>query len=256
MKKLFGFGVVVLAAALVAGSASAALTGDESKCELTASKTVAKFAGKKVKCLNKCWSHLRKGDPAICEPAGSRDVDTQGCIDEAEAKSNAGQLKKCTADCPECYSGGDCTADASSKTATAESLIDTQDSGSAAVHCNGGTVSKDQGKCQDNAAKTLTKAVAALSKCTQKCRKNEEKGKVPPGSCTPPASDPKTSDCVTNAVNKCKIGVNKKCVGAATPACWAPPFNDGDGWCNLVKGIVDGQYNSYFCSSPSGAFLE
>ena len=86
MKKLFGFGVVVLAAALVAGSASAALTGDESKCELTASKTVAKFAGKKVKCLNKCWSHLRKGDPAICEPAGSRDVDTQACIDEAEGE--------------------------------------------------------------------------------------------------------------------------------------------------------------------------
>ena len=35
-------------------------------------------------------------------------------------------------------------------------------------------------------------------------------------------------------------------------------IDTGMEWCNLVKGIVNGQYNSYFCAtgSASGAYLE
>jgi hypothetical protein len=260
MKKLFGFGVVALAAALIAGNAgnaSAQTVGDELKCQANASKVIAKFVGSKVKCLNKCWSQLRKGDPVDCldtpDDGDPRDAATQACIDAAETKSNSGQAKKCTADCPECYDGGNCPADAAGKTTTTESLIDTQDP---TVHCNGGTVTADQGKCQDNTGKTLAKWVASLSKCTAKCRANEEKGKAAPGSCTPPASDPKTIDCINKAEPKCVSSIDKKCGDAgATPPCWSFPTN-GTQWCNLVQGIVDGQYNEYFCGSPSGAFLE
>lgn len=257
MKRLFGFGVVALAAALIAGNASAQTTGDELKCQLNASKVVAKFAGSKVKCLNKCWAGIRKGDPNDCQDTAQdsdpRDATTQACIDAAEAKSNSGQAKKCTADCPECYDGGNCTADASGKTTTAEGLIDGQDP---AVHCNNGETG-DAGKCQDNTGKVLTKWVAALSKCTQKCKANEDKGKAAPGSCDPPASDPATIACINAGEAKCVSGVNKKCGDAgATPACWGAGLNEGSEWCNLVQGIVDGQYTEFFCGSPSGAFLE
>jgi hypothetical protein len=256
MKKLFGFGVVALAAALVAGNASAQTTGDELKCQINASKVVGKFSGSKVKCLNKCWSSLRKGDPVDCldTPADGdlRDLDTSTCVTDAEAKSTTDQGKKCTADCPECYNGGNCPADAAGKTAVAESLIDTQDP---SVHCNGGGVTADQGKCQDNTGKVLTKWVAALSKCTQKCRANEEKGKTD-GQCNPPVADTKTLDCIAKGEAKCVSGVDKKCGDISqAPPCWTVPGN-GTQWCNLVQGIVDGQYPEYFCGSPSGAFLE
>jgi hypothetical protein len=251
MKRLFVFGVMGLAVALVAVTANAQ-TADQLKCQITASKTVGKFSGSKVKCLNKCWSKFRKGDPsAICTPPGGRDATTQACIDAAEAKSLAGQAKKCGgAACPNCYSGGDCTTDAQSKTDTAENLIDGQEPG---VHCQPATA--DEGKCQDNTGKVLTKWVGSLSKCTQKCKASEAKGKTD-GSCDPPATDTKTVACINAGKAKCVAGVDKKCATAGvTPACWTFPSN-GTQWCNLVQTIVDGQYGSYFCGSPSGAFLE
>jgi hypothetical protein len=259
MNRVFGFAAMALCATVVAGPAGAQPSPDELKCQLNASKTVAKFAGAKVKCINKCWAGVRKGTMGLdCDPAGGRDTATQTCIDAAEDKSNVGQGKKCTADCPECYNNADCPADAAGKTATAETLVDTQDSGGpASVHCNGGTVTDVQGKCQDNAAKTLAKLVAALGKCSQKCKGNEAKGKADPGSCTPPATDPATDTCIQAAKAKCAVSLDKKCGAiSATPPCWAPAADSGAEWCGVVEGVVNSQYNEFFCGSPSGAFLD
>lgn len=254
MKKLSVFGGAVLAAALLVGNASAQTVGDENKCQQNASKAVSKFVGSKVKCLNKCWSSFRKGDPVDCldtaQDGDPRDATTQACINAAETKSNEGQAKKCTADCPECYNGGNCPADASGKTDTTEGLVDTQDNG---IHCNPGGVTPDEAKCEDNTSKVLAKLVASLAKCTQKCRANEEKGKAAPGSCTPPPSDSSTQGCISAAKAKCAAGVDKKC-GANTPACYSGA--NGTLLCNTVASLVDGQYNEFFCGSPSGAFLE
>lgn len=264
MKRSFGFGVMMLLAAFAAGQVGAQPTDDQLKCQNNASKVVSKFVGAKVKCLNKCWSGLRKGEATNdCVPASAdgdgRDTTTGACILGAETKSNTGQVKKCADEaCPQCYDGGNCASDASGKTNTAESLVDQQDNGGAGtVHCNGGTQDTDKGKCQDNTAKVLSKFVAALAKCTQKCKSNEAKGTAATGSCDPPATDGATAACINAAKGKCVAGVDKKCgaVGA-TPDCWAPGVNDGAGWCNLVQVIVDGQYAEFYCGSPSGAFLD
>src|SRR5262245_1996830 len=253
MKRLFGFAVIGLFATGAVGPVSAQ-TADELKCQINASKVVAKFAGAKGKCTQKCWSTERKGGTVDCDPAGGRDGTTQACIDAAESNALAGQAKKCTVDCPECYSGGNCPMNAQNKVNTAEGLFDTQDT---AIHCNNTGVSADEAKCQASTGKTLSKYVGALAKCSQKCKANEAKGKTT-GSCNPPTpGDTATQACISAADTKCKAGVNKKCGDAGvTPACWDPGVNDGNEWCNLVKGIVNGQYNSYFCGSASGAFLE
>ena len=252
MKRWFEFAVIGLFATVAVGPVSAQ-TADELKCEINASKVVAKFAGAKGKCTAKCWSTERKGGSVDCDPAGGRDATTQACINAAESNALAGQAKKCTVDCPECYSGGNCPMNAQSKVNTAESLFDTQDP---TIHCNNTTVSDDEAKCEASAAKTLSKYVGALSKCSQKCNANAAKGKTT-GSCNPPPGDTATQACITAADMKCAAGVDKKCVAVgANPACW--PFPNGTQWCNTVKGIVNGQYSSYFCEtgSASGAFLE
>jgi hypothetical protein len=250
--------------ALAAGPANAQ-SDDQLKCQINASKVVAKFAKGKVKCLNKCWSTLRKGDPADCQVAAddgdARDATTQACIDAAETKSLEGQAKKCAgAACPNCYNSGNCPADAQGKTDSAENNVDTQDSngnGTGGVHCNGAGVSDDEAKCQSSTAKTLSKFVGKLAKCTQKCKSNEAKGAALPGSCDPPADDPATVTCINDNTAKCVTGVDKKCgdVGI-TPACWDTAVNTGTEWCNLVKSIVNGQYTEFFCGSPNGAFLD
>jgi hypothetical protein len=255
MKRLFAFGAIGAFAMLVASQAGAQ-SADELKCETSASKVVAKFIKSKGKCTQKCWSAERKGETVDCDPAGGRDATTQACIDAAEQKSLDGQAKKCTADCPECYSGGNCPSNAQTKTNTAEGLFDGQDPG---LHCNNTGVSDDEAKCQASASKSLTKYVGALSKCSQKCKTNEAKGTTD-GTCDPtpgPVGDTATQACISAADTKCVDGVNKKCADAgAVPICW--PFSTGTQWCNLVKGIVNGQYDSFFCEtgSASGAFLE
>ena len=256
MKKWFGFAVIGLFATVAVGPVSAQ-TSDELKCEINASKVVAKFASAKGKCTAKCFSAERKGETVDCLPASAdgdgRDATTQTCIDAAEQKALDGQAKKCTVDCPECYNGGNCPANATSKVNTAESLFDNQDPG---VHCNNTTVSADEAKCEASAGKALTKYVGALSKCSQKCNANAAKGKTD-GSCSPPPGDTATQACISAADAKCAAAVDKKCVSVgANPGCW--PFANGSQWCNTIKGVVNGQYNSYFCEtgSASGAFLE
>jgi hypothetical protein len=255
MKRWLGFAVIGIFAMVAVGPVSAQ-TPDELKCEINASKVVAKFASAKGKCTQKCWSAERKGETVDCDPAGGRDSTTQTCIDAAEQKALDGQAKKCTVDCPECYSGGDCPANAQSKVDTAENLFDTQDT---QVHCNNVAGTADEAKCQAAAGKTLTKYVGALSKCSQKCNANAAKGKTD-GTCTPNPTDTATQTCIAAADAKCKAGVDKKCGDAGvTPQCWTDTGIDtGMEWCNVVKGIVNGQYNSYFCEtgSASGAFLE
>ena len=75
-------------------------------------------------------------------------------IDAAEQKALDGQAKKCTVDCPACYSSGNCPANAQTKVNTAESLFDTQDT---QVHCDNATGTDDEAKCQAAAGKALTK---------------------------------------------------------------------------------------------------
>jgi hypothetical protein len=255
----------------LAGIASAqALTDAEFKCEQSTNKAGAKFVKNKSKCVSKCLSNAWKGAGSFSDcnpPYGGSTLNP--CITEptfrkgAEEKFEDGIRKACDpsfkvgTDCPECYSGGNCTQEASDRVQNIEGQIDSFVPG---VACEQSGADAGEQACQLNTAKVLTKQVASVTKCYAKCETNARKGLITQASCDPPASDPATATCVNTADGKCVAGVNKKCGDvAAIPDCTAPNSDDypnGSAWCNLVDVAITGNIPGTFCDSPSSAFLD
>lgn len=248
---------LVLAAGLA--TASAQVTDDEAKCQQGASLAVGKFVTEKAKCLIKCEQGERKGlnQASDCEPpyAGT----TLACVQLAESKSESLEVSKCAKDCPECYTGGDCTADASARVANTETQVDVlrllvfcDDSGSP------DGLTKGEAKCADTVAKTLSNFAKKKLLCLSKCRKDEHKGKVPVGSCTPPPSDMKASACIAKEIGKAGTLIDKQCEASVNPKAEKPECygtQTGSGWAGLVETAIDNGDAGLYCGSPSGAFL-
>jgi hypothetical protein len=228
-------------------------TEDEVKCQLEAAKRMAGFARAKVKCLVKCQKELRKGDTSrdcvddvpIVGDGDPRDSVTQDCIDAATTKAVEKYDAKCTAgDCPECYQGGDCNADGDQKAADVEAAVDLNDGlfGHCDDSASGDGLNADEGKCQDQAASIYAKLAADLSKCTQKCYKDEHKGT--PRDCDPDGgADTDADACADAAQAKCESTVASKCPDPAE--CQGNVVAT----CGLIRGVVDGFYDDFFCGS-------
>jgi hypothetical protein len=201
--------------------------------------------------------------------------DTVLFLKGAENKFTAAIRKACDptfkagTDCPECYSGGDCSqsGEANDRVQNIEGQVDSFGPG---VYCEQTGIDKLESACQQNTAKTLVKLVGSLNKCHDKCRSNLRKGVIAPGSCDPAANptDPATAACLNTANGKALAGVNKKCraVGesapgandgtTAVPDCNTPnDYPDGAFWVNLVDLSINGNVPGTYCGSPSGAFL-
>jgi len=149
------------------------------------------------------------------------------------------------------YLSGDCVSEAFSRVSDTENQLDIfalllycDDSGSP------DGLTKVEAKCQDTVAKTLAKFGGAKGKCYDKCVSNDFNGKIPDGSCVPPASDPPTQACITKAEGKSIAAINKACADA--PECYG--LNTGTTWTGLAEGAVDNSVVDTYCS-PSGAFL-
>jgi hypothetical protein len=246
-----GVAALLTGLVLTPSLADAQLTSDECGCQTATGKAQATFVQSKQKCVTKCEVGARKGKNPVtdCDPpyAGT----TAACVDKAEAKAiSTGSKGKCAKDCPECYSGGNCPADATTRTADNEAQVDAF---VPLIYCEPAPTDPDEQKCQDAQAKEAAKFVKSKSVCYAKCRALECKGKVPAGSCTPPATDPKTVACIQKAEGKCTSGIDKKCTGT-TPACAA--FQTSAALCAAIEGAVDAGQADTYCASPSGAFLE
>lgn len=263
-------GVVGLA---LAGTASAQpLTDSEFKCQTKVSKAGSKFVGSKTKCALKCQSNASKGLNPFSDCYAPYAGTTLFCIGDvvkgAETKYAAAIVKDCTKlpeDCPECYTGGDCslTGEAGDRVQNVEGQVDSFGPG---VFCLGQGLNptpptKEELACESNTAKVLSKQVSSLNKCYDKCESNARKGLIPQASCDPPATDTATATCVNNATAKAILGVNKKCsdIGAvAVPDCnndATDDYPDGVAWVNLVNLAITGNIPGTYCASPSGAFL-
>jgi hypothetical protein len=257
-------GGLLAAGALVAVSAmpaAAQLTKDEFSCQSKTSGALAKFAGAKQKCITKCEQGARKGT----NPFGDCDGPAYGgatatCILDAakgaEAKARAAIVKGCVKDCPECYSGGNCTSQASTQVGTAEAQLDAF---AGNIYCET-VVDKAKNKCSDTLAKSLAKFLGAKSKCYAKCRTGVQKGTIQAGECAPPAGDAKTEDCINKAEAKAEAPIEKSCFEspAVAPACYdGSPLRPttASGWVALVEAAVDATVPITFCGSPSGAFF-
>ena len=258
-------GGLLAVGALVAVSAMPAraqLTKEEFSCESKTSGALAKFAGAKQKCITKCEQGARKGMNPVSDCAGpGYGGGTATCILDAakgaEAKARVAIVKGCMKDCPECYSGGNCTTQASTQVGTAETQLDAF---AGNIYCET-VVDKAKNKCSDTLAKSLAKFLGAKSKCYAKCFTGVQKGTIQASECAPPAGDSKTEDCINKAEAKAEAAIEKTCFEspAVAPACYdGSPSRPttGSGWVALVEAVVDTTVPTTFCSSPSGAFLD
>jgi hypothetical protein len=269
-------GVVSLAFGGIA-SASGTLTDAEFKCQAGVSKAGSKFVGSKSKCAIKCQAGAVKVPQVnpfsdCYAPYGGA---TAQCIDDtvldlkgAEDKFRNAIIKACSVDCPECYSGGDCSAsgEAGDRVQNIEGQVDSFGPGVFCLGNPGGLnptpPTKEELACESNTAKVLSKLVGSINKCYDKCFSNARKGLISASTCAPPATDPATSACISAANGKSVAGVDKKCsvVGAvAVPDCNNDSVDDyptGAAWTNLVDIAIEGNVPGTYCASPSGAFVE
>jgi len=258
-----GWSALALGAALALGLATTAraqITDDESKCQIGTSLAQGKFVTEKAKCLIKCEQGARKGANPRTDcftPFGGA---TLTCVQLATSKSEGLEQSKCKKDCPECYSGGDCTADSMTRVASTEGDVDTLN---LVVYCDDSGspdgLNAAEAKCQDTAAKTLSNFAAQKLKCLSKCRSDEHKSKVPPGSCTPPPSDMKASDCIAKNTSKAAALIDQKCDAAVAPKADKPECYGTATGASLVGAVemaVDNGDAGLYCSSPSGAFID
>jgi hypothetical protein len=232
------------------------LTKDEFKCLAGSSKEAAKFVAAKSKCVLKCEASARKGVGVPfteCDPpyAGA----TLACIADpvkgAETKARAGIVKACAKGCPECYSGGDCTAHAGTVVAGLEPQVEALVQ---AALCEE-SAEKRVVKCMDGTAKAIAKLWAARTKCYDKCRGDEFKLKIPAGTCTTPVpTDAKTADCAQKAAAKGRDAIDKVCfTPGVAPACYdgTPGRPDSPmGWAALVEATVDLDIGDRYCGLP------
>ena len=122
----------------------------------------------------------------------------------AEAKFALAIRKSCdptlkpALDCPECYSGGDCSpgGEAGNRVQNIEGQIDSFGPG---VFCEQPGADAAEDACEYNTAKTLAKLVGSVNKCYDKCFANVRKGLLAPGVCGPPATDPATDPATVSA---------------------------------------------------------
>lgn len=234
-------------------------TDAEFKCEAAVSKNGAKFVGAKAKCVDKCltafWKTGSTTPESDCLPpyGGATATCVYDTLKGAEGKFSIAIKKACdpltkpTADCPECYDGGNCT-DSGFATNQVQNLEGQVDSFVPGVACERTGATAAEQKCQKGTAKALTKQVGSVVKCYDKCKSNEFKGKVAAGVCDPPASDTATQLCVSKGNDKAILAINKVCsdVGGSPDNCGSP-YPSGADWVNLVDIAISGNIPTTYC---------
>ena len=254
----------LVAAALALGGlllwsypSGAQVSDDESKCQVGTSLALSKFVRQKAKCLMACYRGAQEGKNPTSDCVSPFGGSTHGCVQQAESDTKGLGQTKCSKDCPECYTGGDCQADMDGRVVATEAHVDSL---LAQVFCDdsGSTdgLNPAEAKCQIGLAKALSKFTATKMKCLAKCRKAEHFGKIPPNSCNPPnPTDPKTVECITKAETKYPLKIDKYCEtsslnpSADKPECGLYPTTNGAGWVAGEEADVDANDPGLYCGS-------
>ena len=236
----------------------------EIKCMANVAKAASKLVVGRMKCTSKCVSLIWKGllldDPATCFVAPYNNAFMDACMDKVESKFTLSELKKCdtnttpTADCPECYSGGNCVADAPARTSQVAAAID---GFGPDVYCERTGAFLLEMRCQTTVAKVIPKYVAKLIKCHDKCFALARKGLVGIASCGPPATDPTTQTCLAEARTNAVDAMDHDCgPPPASPDACGDPYPTGSAWADRVEAVFLPEVADTYCASPSGAFVD
>jgi len=239
-----------------------AVTDAEFKCMASTSKAIGKFWNAKTKCVVRCldkfWDGLVPESDCLAPYGGA----TAACVRDtvlfakgAEDKMTIAIRKACDptfkagTDCPECYSGGNCSANsfAGDRTAEIENMVDSFVPG---VFCErAGAFYPLEMRCQTTTAKRIAKYVGAAGKCYDKCTSIARKGLIPFGDCTPPASDAVTQACLAKATATAAYDIHHDCdPPPASPDNCGAPYPTGEEWTNLALVAVEGIVPSTYCA--------
>jgi len=246
-------------AMVFACAATSSATGSKSelKCQLGTTLAIGKFIDAKAKCIDNCWKRVFKGsgDPADCGPpyAGS----TFGCVNSNEAQASGDIHSSCVKECPSCYSGGDCSADADAKIADAEAHVEAL---AADVYCDdsasGDGLTLSEFKCQRTVRRGMARFDSRKLKCFAKCWKGEASGKLAGGSCEQPTSDPKTQICLDRLESKTAFLIDKKCESSVNPSadkpeCGSYAARTGADWVAAEEAIIASWLPDYLCEDST-----
>jgi hypothetical protein len=228
------------------------------------SKAAAKFVQRKIKCVTKCMSSFWDGvvpESDCLPPYGGR---TAFCIGDplkgVEAKTILAMEKYCSVafgrDCPECYSGGDCSAtgDPAARVASLESDVDVLIPD---LFCERAGAFNLEKRCQRTAAKGIAKGFAANQRCYYKCVYNAWKLGTPAADCMPGGSDPILTTCLAAYAESVEDYIDHDCgPPPASPDACPTPYPLGAAWAATSFAFSDSTIPSTFCASPSGAFID
>jgi hypothetical protein len=82
------------------------------------------------------------------------------------------------------------------------------------VYCEQPGADEAETKCEQSTAKALSKQVAGINKCYDKCNSSMRKALIPPGSCnTPSPADVVAQLCIAKVDAKAISGADKNCGG-------------------------------------------
>lgn len=242
---------------IAVSSASAIDNGDEAKCQLGTSLEIGKFIRAKGQCIDSCQHKVFEGSGTATDCVPPYGGATGGCVTSTEAEAGGKIQKSCAQDCPECYSGGDCSVDADARVADAEAHVEAL---AADIFCDDSAspdgLTLSEHKCARTVRKFVTQFAAAKIKCYAKCRKDELSGKIAAGSCTPPSSDPKTQACVDKYETKTAFVIDKKCETSVNPSadkpeCGSYAVRNGAAWVAAEEAEVDARVPSLFCNDTT-----
>jgi hypothetical protein len=234
----------------------------EFKCMLSSSKAIGKFWMAKTKCVVKCFAKFWDGDVPETDCMAPYGGLTAVCIRDtvlftkgAEDKMILAVRKACDptfkagTDCPECYSGSNCsdTGFAGDRTAEVENMVDSFVPG---WFCErAGAFYPLEMRCQTTTAKRSAKYVAAATKCYDKCHYLARKGLISFGDCAPPATDPTTQACLAKAAATAAYYIHHDCdPPPASPDNCGGTYPSGEEWVNLARVALEGLVPGTYCA--------
>jgi len=270
---LQGVAFLVAAAALclvISPIGSAFAGGDpdisttESECQGATAKITTKLFSVTQRCVGKCEQDLRKnliiGGRAGCAHgvalADSPNVKLKVCISQGQEKALDDLTNKCKKDCPECYSGGDCDANASSlAVATVDDFIP---SFLESIYCDDSTsadgVTAREAKCFDNTGRNVADLYEQVTSCYSKCIRTERKGfgsescQDPIGPAGDPVLNAALHECIDAFVEKAVAKIDGACSaqrGGETPECYGA--TTGSSWTSQVLDLVGEHNDVVYC---------
>jgi hypothetical protein len=242
---VLGVATLVLSAA-VPHTASAQplepdVTTEEYRCMSVASRASQRFVKNRFKCVTKCFQRYWALQSVEAECVPPYAGETLACIaaaDGVDARLTAAIVKKCDVargkDCPECWSGGDCSASGEAG-ARPDVLGPPIDALLGEVFCERASAAQDERDCQLKTSKYLAKLVRNVGRCADVCAAQARAGAVDFAQCLD-ASSPTMGVCLAALRARPVAAIYAACEDKfADPDGCGDPYPAADDWAAIAE---------------------